>query len=98
MDGLNAIHNAGYAHRDLKFENVLFGKNFELKIADFGFATFFGEDSEVLNKTRIGTVGYMSPELCSSTTYNAIKADIWAAGICLFILKARNPPWTRAST
>ena len=25
MDGLNAIHSAGYAHRDIKFENVLFG-------------------------------------------------------------------------
>ena len=38
MDGLKNVHDKGLAHRDLKPENILLDHNFDLKIADFGFA------------------------------------------------------------
>lgn len=38
MDALNYMHTAGVCHRDLKPENVLFDSDFNLKVADFGFA------------------------------------------------------------
>lgn len=38
MDGLEYVHKNGITHRDLKPENVLFDNNFNVKIADFGFA------------------------------------------------------------
>lgn len=39
LDGLEACHRQGITHRDLKPENLLFDSEYNLKIADFGFAT-----------------------------------------------------------
>lgn len=38
MDALKYMHTAGVVHRDLKPENIMLDVNFNLKIADFGFA------------------------------------------------------------
>jgi serine/threonine protein kinase len=38
MDGLKHVHDMGFAHRDLKSENLLMDSNHDIKIADFGFA------------------------------------------------------------
>lgn len=37
MNGVSFLHSNEIAHRDLKPSNILFGEDFTLKIADFGF-------------------------------------------------------------
>ena len=40
MEAIQAIHLADASHRDIKFENILLDEYFNLKLTDFGFATF----------------------------------------------------------
>ena len=37
-DAVSLIHSRGIAHRDIKLANILLKKNYEIKLADFGFA------------------------------------------------------------
>lgn len=58
------LHNKGIAHRDIKPENILFDDDFNLKVADFGFATAIeGKDGSGLLHTILGTESYMAPEI-----------------------------------
>ena len=64
---LQAVHHAhskGLSHRDLKPENIMLDKEFNVKVADFGFAApTAGRDGSGYLKTHLGTIAYMSPEL-----------------------------------
>ena len=62
IDGLNTIHQAGIVHRDLKLENILIGKGYNLKIADFGLSCEANEHEDGLLYDKKGTTAYMAPE------------------------------------
>jgi serine/threonine protein kinase len=40
LSALEHIHEEGFSHRDIKLENMLFDQAYNLKIADFGYATY----------------------------------------------------------
>lgn len=82
------IHQEGYAHLDIKLENILLDSFFNIKLADMG-ASIYVADSEGWANKRRGTTLYMAPEVLnksSGTVYNAYKADIFSLGISLFVL------------
>jgi len=96
LEGLEAIHSAGMSHRDMKPENMLFDANFNVKIADFGFAIVLsGRDGTGMLHTYLGTENYMAPEIHARKAYNGISVDLFALGIILFIMLSKNPPFAR---
>jgi len=84
IEGLEYIHSVGISHLDLKLDNLLVGENFNLKIGDFDQAYRVGQKN-ILSK---GTVCYRPPELVRRTCRNPIAADIYSAGIILFLFKS----------
>jgi serine/threonine protein kinase len=62
VEGLLFLHANGVAHRDLKLENLILDADGTLKIADFGMAALFEEDSNEM-RTFCGTEQYMAPEV-----------------------------------
>jgi serine/threonine protein kinase len=81
----------------MKPENLLFGENFVLKIADFGFATLIsGKDGSGMLSTILGTESYMAPEIHLRQPYSGPAVDLFATAIILFILISGTPPFAKA--
>lgn len=59
LSALEYLHSKNIVHRDLKPENILLGDLFEMKLADFGFATLVQKG--LPNQTELGTERYQSP-------------------------------------
>jgi len=89
LKGVQAIHNAGICHRDIKMENILLDDKFDPKICDFGYGgEIKGKDGSGKLEEFLGTMGYCAPEIHMNRKYNGVKADIFSLGVVLFILVA----------
>lgn len=98
IEALEFMHSKGFAHRDIKAENILLDSNHNLKLADFGFSTpLVGKDGSGILRTAKGTEGYMAPEILAQEPYSGEKADLFATGVLLFIMIAQHPPFRKAS-
>ena len=98
VDGLQYIHTHGHSHRDIKPDNILFDGEFNIKIADFGYAgPISGRDGKGYLKTICGTKPYMAPELLAGKAYQGSQVDVFAGAIVLFILAAGTPPFMQGS-
>ena len=60
LKAMTYMHKLGVVHRDLKLENSLLDENMNIKIADFGFATY--SNVKKLESFK-GTKTYMAPEI-----------------------------------
>lgn len=82
------MHKHGYAHMDVKLENILLDARFNAKVADMGVSLDVSGTNGQCDSRR-GTVCYMAPEvnhLLAGETYDAYKADIYSLGMCLYVL------------
>ena len=83
IEVMGYMQGKGVVHRDLKLENILVDDDMNLKVADFGFATY--KRINKLNSYR-GTMTYMAPEIKEGKTYDGKQIDMFSTGVILFII------------
>ncbi|CAJ1069955.1 G protein-coupled receptor kinase 5 [Xyrichtys novacula] len=92
--GLIHLHQKSIVYRDMKPENILLDDNGHIRISDLGLAVRLSEEGLV--RGRVGTLGYMAPELISHKHYG-LSVDWWGLGCLIYEMTAGQPPFrTRA--
>jgi serine/threonine protein kinase len=90
---LEAIHEVGIFHRDLKPGNVMLRDDGSIALIDFGLAKHVALKMEVTDKGLIfGTPHYMSPEQGHGKEIDA-RSDIYALGVMLFEMLTGKKPF-----
>ncbi|XP_063804360.1 serine/threonine-protein kinase Nek9 isoform X3 [Pseudophryne corroboree] len=84
VSAVSCIHRAGILHRDIKTLNIFLTKANLIKLGDYGLAKQLNSEFSMA-ETCVGTLYYMSPELCQGVKYS-FKSDIWAVGCVLYEL------------
>ena len=104
-DALNAAHQQGVVHRDLKSDNIMLLDTMagdHAKVLDFGIAKI-NEPGEARDSGLtapnlvIGTPQYMSPEQCSQETEIDSRSDIYSLGVILYEMLVGHVPFSADS-
>ncbi len=89
---LQAAHDAGVVHRDIKPQNLLLDGDGTIKVGDFGVARVEQELRLTMSNMALGTLAYMAPEQQRDAAKVDHRADIYSAGASMWaMITARRP-------
>jgi serine/threonine protein kinase len=95
--GVQAIHDTGAVHRDLKPGNVLIGPAQRVAVTDFGLARPVAEQAARSPSTISGTPAYLAPEIARGDALVpelATRLDVYALGVMAFELLTGQLPFS----
>ncbi|HEX2061590.1 MAG TPA: protein kinase, partial [Thermoanaerobaculia bacterium] len=95
--GLQAAHEQGIIHRDIKPQNVLIDAKGEVKLMDFGIARMAETPEGVTQQGLIvGTPHYMSPEQVQGKQLDA-RSDVYSMGVLIYEMLVGRRPFESSS-
>ncbi len=92
VHGLQAAHQEGVVHRDLKPGNIMLDQNGRVVVMDFGLARTLEGDGMTQTGMMLGTMEYMSPEQAQAKDVDG-RSDLFTVGLIFYELLTGEVPY-----
>lgn len=96
LNALNAAHEAGVLHRDVKPDNVLLGRGDRVVLSDFGIAQVEGQQGLTETGAFVGSPEFIAPERVLGQRPGP-ESDLWSLGVVLYAAVEGMSPYRRSN-
>ena len=94
LGALQAAHDAGVLHRDVKPSNIIVSDDGKVFLVDFGIAHITDADSITTGRVLLGTIEYLAPERLAGAPAGP-AADLWSLGVTFYYALTGRSPFRR---
>ncbi len=100
LEGICCAHHAGLVHRDIKPANIMLCRlptgSYQVKVLDFGIASFAGDESPEEQKADgsiSGSIHWIAPEQIEGAPASE-RTDLYSLGCVFYFTLTGFPPFT----
>ncbi|MEU6122936.1 serine/threonine-protein kinase [Streptomyces sp. NPDC047123] len=97
LNALDAAHQSGILHRDVKPDNVMLGRHDRVVLTDFGIAQIEGETNLTDTGGFVGSPEFIAPERVLGQRPGP-ASDLWSLGVVLYTATEGVSPFRRSNT